>query len=67
MKNLEKYLSKRVKIRAYSSNEYIGKVTGYVPANDNEPEVEEIDILNEKDNKHYSLFENEIASLEILE
>ena len=65
--NLEELLNKKVKIKAYSSNEYIGKVTGYVPAEDNEPEVEEIDILNEKDNKNYSLFENEIVSLEILD
>jgi len=64
--NLEELLNKKVKIKAYSNNEYIGKVTGYVPAEDNEPEVEEIDILNEKDNKNYSLFENEIVSLEIL-
>lgn len=65
--NLEELLNKKVKIKAYSNNEYIGKVTGYVPAEDNEPEVEEIDILNEKDNKNYSLFENEIVSLEILD
>lgn len=67
VKNLEKYLNKRVKVRAYSSNEYIGKVTGYVLADDNEPKVEEIGILNEKDNKTYTLFENEIASIEIIE
>ena len=66
-KNLEELLNKRVKLKAYSNNEYIGKVVGYVPAQDNEPEVEEIDILNEKDNKNYSLFENEILNIEILE
>ena len=58
--------NKRVKIKAYSDNEYVGIVTGYVPAQDNEPEVEEISILNEKDNKNYSLFENEIRNIEIL-
>ena len=66
-KELEELLNKNVKIKTYSNNEYIGQVTGYVPATDNEPEVEEIDILNEKDNKNYSLFENEIKTLEVLE
>lgn len=66
-KNLEELLNKRVKIKSYNNNEYIGEIVGYVPAEDNEPEIEEIDILNEKDNKNYSLFENEIASLEIIE
>lgn len=67
MKNLEEYLSKRVKVKVDNSKEFIGKVVGYVPAEDNEPEVEEIDILNEQDNKNYSLFENEILKIEILE
>lgn len=66
-KNLEELLNKRVKIESYNNNEYIGEIVGYVPAEDNEPEIEEIDILNEKDNKNYSLFENEIVSLEIIE
>ena len=65
--NSEKLLNKRVKIKSYNNNEYIGEIVGYVPAEDNEPEIEEIDILNEKDNKNYSLFENEIVSLEIIE
>jgi hypothetical protein len=64
--NSEELLNKRVKIKAYSNNEYVGIVTGYVPAQDNEPEVEEISILNEKDNKNYSLFENEVRNIEIL-
>lgn len=63
---LEELLNKRVKIKTTRNNEYIGKVDGYVPAQDNEPEVEEIDIINEKDNKGYSLFETEILSIEIL-
>lgn len=66
-KNLEELLNKRVKIKSYNNNEYIGEIVGYVPAEDNEPEIEEIDILNEKDNKNYSLLENEIISLEIIE
>lgn len=66
-KNLEVLLNKKVKIKSYNNNEYIGEIVGYVPAEDNEPEIEEIDILNEKDNKNYSLFENEIVSLEIIE
>lgn len=66
-KNLEELLNKRVKIKSYNNNEYIGEIVGYVAAEDNEPEIEEIDILNEKDNKNYSLFENEIVSLEIIE
>ncbi len=67
MKNLEEYLSKRVKVKVDNKKEFIGKVVGYVPAEDNEPEVEEIDVLNEQDNKNYSLFENEILKIEILE
>ena len=66
-KNLEELLNKKIKIKTYTNHEYIGKVEGYVPAEDNEPEVEEIDILNEKDNKNYSLFENEIKELEIID
>lgn len=66
-KNLEELLNKKVKIIADNEKQFIGKVIGYVPAEDNEPEVEEIDILNEEDNKNYSLFENEILSIEILE
>lgn len=66
-KNLEELINKKIKIIAFSGNEYIGKVTGYVPAEDNEPEVEEVSILNEQDNKNYSIFENEIRTLEILE
>ena len=34
---------------------------------ENVPEVEEISILNEKDNKNYSLFENEVRNIEISE
>lgn len=67
MKNLEEYLSKRVKVKVDNNKEFIGKIIGYVPAEDNEPEVEEIDILNELDNRNYSLFENEIKSIEILD
>ena len=67
MKNLEEYLSKRVKIKVDNNKEFVGKIVGYVPAEDNEPEVEEIDILNEQDNKNYSLFENEILKIETLE
>ena len=67
MKNLEEYLSKRVKVKVDNNKEFIGKVVGYVPAEDNEPEIEEIDILNEQDNKNYSLFENEIIGLEIID
>lgn len=65
-KNLEDLLNKKVKVTMFEQEEFIGKVEGYVPAQDNEPEVEEIDILNEKDNKNYSLFENEIKELEII-
>ena len=65
-KNLEDLLNKKVKVTTFEQEEFIGKVEGYVPAHDTEPEVEEIDILNEKDNKNYSLFENEIKELEII-
>jgi len=65
-KNLENLLNKKVKVTTFEQEEFIGKVEGYVLAQDNEPEVEEIDILNEKDNKNYSFFENEIKELEII-
>ena len=67
MKNLEEYLSKRVRVKVDNYREFVGRVVGYVPAEDNEPEVEEIDVLNEEDNKNYSLFKNEILKIEILE
>ena len=66
-KNLEELLNKRVKIKAYSDDEYVGIVTGYVPAQDNDPEIEEISIKNDADNKVYSLFENEVKIIKILE
>lgn len=65
--NLEDYVGKRIKIIDSANKEFIGKAIGYVQALDNEPEIDEIDILNESDNKNYSLFENEIKSIEILE
>lgn len=66
-KNLEELLNKKIKLTTYSGNEYEGIVIGYVPAQDNEPEVEEISIQNAKDNKTYSIFENEVKNMEILE
>ena len=66
MKNLEHYLSKKVKIISISDRKYIGKVTGIVTAQDNEPEIDELSILNELDNRNYSLFENEIKSIRII-
>ena len=65
-KSLEELLNKRIKVITFSQHEYIGLVIGYVTAEDNEPEEEEISIKNEKDTKVYSLFENEIKKLEIL-
>jgi len=66
-KNLEELLDKKIKLETFSGNEYEGIVIGYVPAHDNEPEVEEISIRNEKDNKTYSIFENEVKNIKILE
>ena len=66
-KNLEELLDKKIKLETFSGNEYEGTVIGYVPAQDNEPEVEEISIRNEKDNKTYSIFENEVKNIKILE
>ena len=65
-KNLEELLDKKIKLETFSGNEYEGIVIGYVPAQDNEPEVEEISIRNEKDNKTYSIFENEVKNIKIL-
>lgn len=65
-RNLEELLNKKVKIKTFSGNEYEGMIIGYVPAEDNDPEIEEISIENKKDNKVYSLFENEIKSMETL-
>lgn len=66
-KNLEELLDKKIKLETFSGNGYEGIVIGYVPAQDNEPEVEEISIRNEKDNKTYSIFENEVKNIKILE
>ena len=66
-KNLEELIDKKIKLETFSGNEYEGIVIGYVPAQDNEPEVEEISIRNEKDNKTYSIFENEVKNIKILE
>ena len=65
-KNLEELLNKKIKLTTFNGNEYEAIVIGYVPAQDNEPEIEEISIQNAKDNKTYSLFENEVKSIEIL-
>lgn len=65
-RNLEELLNKKVKIKTFGGNEYEGMIIGYVPAEDNDPEIEEISIENKKDNKIYSLFENEIKSMETL-
>lgn len=65
-RNLEELLNKKVKIKTFSGNEYEGMIIGYVPAEDNDPEIEEISIENKKNNKIYSLFENEIKSMETL-
>lgn len=66
-KNLEELLNKKIKLTTFNGNEYEGIVVGYVPAQDNEPEVEEISIQNAKDNKTYSIFENEVKNMKILE
>ena len=62
-KNLEELLNKKIKLITFN-NEYEGIVVGYVPAQDNDPEIEEISIQNEKDNRVYSVFENEVKSIE---
>ena len=64
-KNLEELLNKKIKLITFN-NEYEGRVVGYVPAQDNDPEIEEISIQNEKDNRVYSVFENEVKSIEII-
>ncbi len=66
-KNLEELLNKKIRLTTFNGNEYEGIVVGYVPAQDNEPEVEEISIQNAKDNKTYSIFENEVKNMEVLE
>ena len=64
-KNLEELLNKKIKLITFN-NEYEGIVVVYVPAQDNDPEIEEISIQNEKDNRVYSVFENEVKSIEII-
>ncbi len=66
-KNLEELLNIKIRLTTFNGNEYEGIVVGYVPAQDNEPEVEEISIQNAKDNKTYSIFENEVKNMEVLE
>ena len=66
-KNLVQLLNIKIRLTTFNGNEYEGIVVGYVPAQDNEPEVEEISIQNAKDNKTYSIFENEVKNMEVLE
>ncbi len=66
-KNLEELLNKKVNIESFSGKMYEGIIVGYVPAQDNDPEIEEISIKNDADNKVYSLFENEVKIIKILE
>ena len=62
-----KLLNKKVNIESFSGKKYEGIIVGYVPAQDNDPEIEEISIKNDADNKVYSLFENEVKIIKILE
>ena len=66
-KNLEELLNKKVNIESFSGKKYEGIIVGYVPAQDNDPEIEEISIKNDADNKVYSLFENEVKIIKTLE
>ena len=66
-KNLEELLNKKVNIESFSGKKYEGIIVGYEPAQDNDPEIEEISIKNDADNKVYSLFENEVKIIKILE
>ena len=43
-KNLEELLNKKVNIESFSGKKYEGIIVGYVPAQDNDPEIEEISI-----------------------
>ena len=65
-KNLEELLNKKVNIESFIGKKYEGIIVGYVPAQDNDPEIEEISIKNDADNKVYSLFENEVKIIKIL-
>ena len=40
--NLEELLNKKIRLTTFNGDEYEGIVVGYVPAQDNETEVEEI-------------------------
>ena len=67
IKSLAGAQNKKVNIESFSGKKYEGIIVGYVPAQDNDPEIEEISIKNDADNKVYSLFENEVKIIKILE
>lgn len=67
MEELSMYVGKRIKIKADNEEEFIGKAIGFTQALDNEPEIDEIDIRNESNNRLYGILKTEIKSIEVLE
>lgn len=65
--NLEEYVGKRIRIIDIDEKEFIGKAIGFTQALDNEPEIDEIDIRNESNNRLYGILKTEIKSIEVLE
>lgn len=64
--DLDSLLDKRIRIITIDNKEFVGAVYGYTPAPDNEPEIDQIDIMNEKDDKLYGILVTEIKNLEII-
>ena len=65
MKELSRYVGKKVKIISVRGNEYIGYIIGCTSVLDNEGE-ESIDIEEEKKGILYELFESDIDDIIVL-
>lgn len=63
MKSLKEYFNKKVRILDIDNKEFKGYVTTYTPAIDSEEELEEISILDKRENL-IGFNEDEISSIE---
>lgn len=65
MKSLKEYFNKKVRILDIDNKEFKGDVTTYTPAIDSEEELEEISILDKRDNL-IGFNEDEIKLIEVM-
>lgn len=65
MKSLKEYFNKKVRILDIDNKEFKGYVTTYTPVIDSEEELEEISILDKRDNL-IGFNEEEIKLIEVM-